>query len=149
MLTARFALNPEIWLSPLVIFGARWCILFNVIADASATPTELKLAAHNFNLRDWLLWKHFFIPTVFPDLLMGLAMAAGGSWNTSVMSEYVPRSDRTLVVAGLGSYIAETTAKGDSPRIVLGIVMMSLFVIGFNRSPWNRLYDITQGHTRL
>ncbi|MGL6157268.1 MAG: ABC transporter permease, partial [Ralstonia mannitolilytica] len=51
MLIARFALNPEIWLSPLMIFGTQWYILFNVIAGASSIPTELKLAARNFGLR--------------------------------------------------------------------------------------------------
>ena len=149
MLIARFALNPEIWLSPLMIFGTQWYILFNVIAGASAIPTELKLAARNFGLRGWLLWKRFLIPAVFPNLLTGLVTAAGGSWNASIVSEYVTWGDRTLVATGLGSYIAEMTSKGDFPRIALGIAVMSLFVVGFNRLLWNRLYDIAQERTRL
>ncbi|CAJ0792157.1 hypothetical protein LMG7141_02615 [Ralstonia condita] len=149
MLIARFALNPEIWLSPLMIFGTQWYILFNVIAGASGIPTELKLAARNFGLRGWLMWKRFLIPAVFPNLLTGLVTAAGGSWNASIVSEYVSWGDRTLVATGLGSYIAEMTAKGDFPRIALGIAVMSLFVVGFNRLLWNRLYDIAQERTRL
>lgn len=149
MLIARFALNPEIWLSPLMIFGTQWYILFNVIAGASSIPTELKLAARNFGLRGWLMWKRFLIPAVFPNLLTGLVTAAGGSWNASIVSEYVSWGDRTLTATGLGSYIAEMTAKGDFPRIALGIGVMSLFVVGFNRLLWNRLYDIAQERTRL
>jgi ABC-type anion transport system duplicated permease subunit len=30
-----FALNPDIWLSPLMILGTQWYILFNVIAGAT------------------------------------------------------------------------------------------------------------------
>ena len=149
MLIARFSLNPEIWLSPLMIFGTQWYILFNVIAGATGIPTELRLAARNFGLRGWLLWKRFLIPAVFPNLLTGLVTAAGGSWNASIVSEYVTWGDRTLVATGLGSYIAEMTSKGDFPRIALGIVVMSLFVVGFNRLLWNRLYDIAQERTRL
>lgn len=149
MLIARFALNPEIWLSPLMIFGTQWYILFNVIAGASSIPTELKLAARNFGLRGWLMWKRFLIPAVFPNLLTGLVTAAGSSWNASIVSEYVSWGDRTLTATGLGSYIAEMTAKGDFPRIALGIGVMSLFVVGFNRLLWNRLYDIAQERTRL
>ena len=149
MLIARFALNPEIWLSPLMIFGTQWYILFNVIAGATGIPTELKLAARNFGLRGWLMWKRFLIPAVFPNLLTGLVTAAGGSWNASIVSEYVTWGDRTLVATGLGSYIAEMTSKGDFPRIALGIAVMSLFVVGFNRLLWNRLYDIAQERTRL
>ncbi|WP_211950726.1 ABC transporter permease [Cupriavidus yeoncheonensis] len=149
MLIVRFGLNPEIWLSPLLIFGTQWYILFNVVAGASGIPTELKLAARNFGLRGWLLWKRFLIPAVFPSLLTGLVTAAGGSWNASIVAEYVTWGDRTLVATGLGSYIAETTARGDFPRIALGIAVMALFVVGFNRLLWNRLYQLAQERTRL
>ncbi|KAI3609703.1 ABC transporter, permease protein (cluster 10, nitrate/sulfonate/bicarbonate) [Cupriavidus necator H850] len=149
MLIVRFGLNPEIWLSPLLIFGTQWYILFNVVAGASGIPTELKLAARNFGLRGWLLWKRFLIPAVFPSLLTGLVTAAGGSWNASIVSEYVTWGDRTIVATGLGSYIAETTARGDFPRIALGIGVMALFVVGFNRLLWNRLYQLAQERTRL
>jgi NitT/TauT family transport system permease protein len=149
MLIARFSLNPEIWLSPLMIFGTQWYILFNVVAGASGIPTELKLAARNFGLRGWLMWKRFLIPAVFPSLLTGLVTAAGGSWNASIVSEYVTWGDRTLVATGLGSYIAEMTAKGDFPRIALGIGVMAVFVVGFNRLLWNRLYQLAQERTRL
>ncbi|MCL1617910.1 ABC transporter permease [Ralstonia pseudosolanacearum] len=149
MLIARFSLNPEIWLSPLMIFGTQWYILFNVIAGASSIPVELRLAARNFGLRGWLKWKRFLVPAVFPSLLTGLVTAAGGSWNASIVSEYVSWGDRTLVATGLGSYIAEMTAKGDFPRIALGIGVMSLFVVGFNRLLWNRLYEVAQERTRL
>jgi NitT/TauT family transport system permease protein len=35
-------LNPNIWLSPLMVLGTQWYILFNVIAGASAFPTDLQ-----------------------------------------------------------------------------------------------------------
>lgn len=146
---ARLGLNPEIWLSPLMIFGTQWYILFNVVAGASGIPTELRLAARNFGLRGWLMWKRFLIPAVFPSLLTGLVTAAGGSWNASIVSEYVTWGDHTLVATGLGSYIAEMTSKGDFPRIALGICVMAVFVVGFNRLLWNRLYQLAQERTRL
>ena len=149
MAIVKFGLNPEIWLSPLMIFGTQWYILFNVVAGASGIPTELRLAARNFGLKGWLLWRRFLIPAVFPSLLTGLVTAAGGSWNASIVSEYVTWGDRTLVATGLGSYIAEMTARGDFPRIALGIGVMALFVVGFNRLLWNRLYDLAQSRTRL
>jgi len=149
MAIVKFGLNPEIWLSPLMIFGTQWYILFNVVAGASGIPTELRLAARNFGLKGWLLWRRFLVPAVFPSLLTGLVTAAGGSWNASIVSEYVTWGDRTLVATGLGSYIAEMTSRGDFPRIALGIVVMALFVVGFNRLLWSRLYEIAQTRTRL
>ena len=45
VLIVRFHLNPEIWLSPLMILGTQWYILFNVIAGAAALPTDFSRAA--------------------------------------------------------------------------------------------------------
>jgi NitT/TauT family transport system permease protein len=51
----HFQLNPNIWLSPLMILGTQWYILFNVIAGARAIPGDLRDAAENFRVsgRPW------------------------------------------------------------------------------------------------
>ena len=41
-------LNPNIRLSPLMVLGTQWYILFNVIAGASAFPTDLREASTLF-----------------------------------------------------------------------------------------------------
>jgi NitT/TauT family transport system permease protein len=43
-LIVHYGLNPNVWLSPLMILGTQWYILFNVIAGASAFPTDLREA---------------------------------------------------------------------------------------------------------
>ena len=45
-----------------------------------------------------------------------------------------------LVAHGLGAYIAQATDDGDTAKIVLGVVVMALFVVGFNRLLWRPLY---------
>src|SRR5437868_13244084 len=50
-------LNPDIWLSPLMILGTQWYILFNVIAGASAIPSELRDVGTNLQIRGWLWWR--------------------------------------------------------------------------------------------
>jgi NitT/TauT family transport system permease protein len=47
----NFDLNPDIWLSPLIILGTQWYILFNVIAGTMAYPTDFREAATNFRMR--------------------------------------------------------------------------------------------------
>ena len=41
---ATYHLNPDIWLSPLIVLGTQWYILFNVIAGASVFPSDLSEA---------------------------------------------------------------------------------------------------------
>jgi NitT/TauT family transport system permease protein len=140
----HWQLNPDIWLSPLMIFGTQWYILFNVIAGASNIPTELRYAAQNLGLSGWLRWRRFLIPAVFPSFVTGAITASGGSWNASIVAEYVSWGDTTLQARGLGSYIAHMTAIGDFPRIALGIGVMSVFVMGLNHFVWRRLYRLAE-----
>ncbi|MGK5013087.1 ABC transporter permease [Janthinobacterium sp. MDB2-8] len=133
-------LNPNIWLSPLMVFGTQWYILFNVVAGASTIPNELRLAADNLGLKGWLKWKRVYLPAVFPAYITGAITASGGSWNASIVAEYVTWGKTTLVADGLGSYIKQMTDAGDFHRIALGIGVMCVFVMLLNRFFWRKLY---------
>ncbi|MGM9515126.1 ABC transporter permease [Roseateles sp. DB2] len=138
----HWKLDPDWWLSPLMVFGTQWYILFNVIAGASGIPGELRFAAQNLGLKGWLKWRRYLLPAVFPSFVTGAITASGGSWNASIVAEYVSWGDTTLRAQGLGSYIAEMTARGDFPRIALGIGVMCVFVMGLNHFVWRRLYRL-------
>ena len=142
-------LNPNWWLSPLMILGTQWYILFNVIAGASQMPGELRYAADNFQVRGWLWWRRVALPGVFPFYVTGAITASGGSWNAAIVAEIASWGTTQVKAAGLGSYIAEATAAGDYHRIVLGISMMSLFVVVINRMFWRPLYYYAERKFRL
>ncbi len=144
VLLVRWKLNPDVWLSPLMVFGTQWYILFNVIAGASTVPTELRYASQNLGLSGWLKWKRYLLPAVFPSFVTGAITASGGSWNASIVAEYVSWGSTTLEAHGLGSYIARMTAVGDFPRIALGIGVMCVFVMGLNHFVWRRLYRLAE-----
>jgi NitT/TauT family transport system permease protein len=142
-------LDPNIWLSPLMVLGTQWYILFNVIAGASAFPTDLREAATLYQLRTVQWWRDVILPGIFPYYVTGALTASGGSWNASIVAEVASWGDTHLKAAGLGAYIAEATEKGDHPRVVLGIVVMSVFVVAFNRIVWRPLYRLSERRFRL
>jgi NitT/TauT family transport system permease protein len=137
----HLGLNPDIWLSPLMVFGTQWYILFNVVAGASTLSNDLRRAAANLGLKGWLKWKRIYLPAVFPSYVTGAITASGGSWNASIVAEYVTWGKTTLVAHGLGSYVKQMTDAGDFPRIALGIGVMCIFVMTINRFVWSRLYQ--------
>jgi len=141
--------NPNIWLSPLMVLGTQWYILFNVIAGASAFPTDLREAALVYRLRSWTWWRRVMLPGIFPYYVTGALTASGGSWNASIVAEMASWGSTHLKAFGLGSYIAEATTAGDLPRVVLGIAVMSLFVTVFNRALWRPLYVFAGRRLRL
>jgi NitT/TauT family transport system permease protein len=149
VLILRFGLDPEIWLSPLMILGTQWYILFNVIAGTTTLPVELRLAAQNLAVRRLLWWRRVMLPAIFPAYVTGAVTAAGGSWNASIVSEIVQWGDTTLTATGIGAYIARTTAEGDGGRIALGIGVLCLYVLAFNRLLWRRVYNLAAERLRL
>ncbi len=135
-----FHANADIWLSPLMLIGTQWYILFNVIAGAAAFPGDLKEASTNFRIRGALWWRRVIIPGILPYFVTGAITASGGAWNASIVAEVASWGHHALAARGLGAYIAQATAAGDTPRVVLGVAVMSAFVIGFNRILWRPLY---------
>jgi NitT/TauT family transport system permease protein len=142
-------LNPNIWLSPLMILGTQWYILFNVVAGAVAIPAELRAAGANFRVRGWLWWRRIALPAVLPYYVTGAITASGGSWNASIVAEVASWGDQHLEAYGLGAYIAQQTDAGDFHHIVLGIAVMSLFVVVINRVFWRPLYLYAERKFRL
>jgi NitT/TauT family transport system permease protein len=142
-------LTPDIWLSPLIILGTQWYILFNVIAGASVIPTDMREAAAMFGVRGLQWWRRVAIPAIFPYYVTGALTASGGSWNASIVAEAVSWGNRHIEAFGLGSYIADATAAGDYPRVALGVAVMSVFVLTFNRLVWRPMYAFAERRLRL
>ena len=149
VLILRYSLNPDIWLSFLIIFGTQWYILFNVVGGASAFPHDLREVAANFRIHglDW--WLEVILPGIFPYYVTGALTASGGSWNAAIVAEYVKWGNDTVKAHGIGAYIATATAAGDYPKIVLGVGVMSVFVILFNRFLWRPLSRFAERRLRL
>ncbi|MEP6828765.1 MAG: ABC transporter permease subunit, partial [Rhizomicrobium sp.] len=141
--------NPDIWLSPLMVLGTQWYILFNVIAGASTMPQELRDAADNFGVRGWLWWKRVALPAVFPYYVTGAITASGGAWNASIVAEVASWGTRTLRAHGLGAYIADAVSMGDFRKVVLGTAVMSFFVVVVNRILWRPLYWYAERKFRM
>ena len=142
-------LRPDIWLSPLMILGTQWYILFNVIAGAAALPTELRQVSANLGVKGWLWWRKVALPGVLPYYVTGAITASGGSWNAAQVAEFVNWGHTQIEARGLGSYIATATAAGRFNRIVLGVAVMSLFVVALNRLFWRPLYYYAERRYRL
>ncbi|HEY2063136.1 MAG TPA: sulfonate ABC transporter permease, partial [Amycolatopsis sp.] len=70
--------------------------------------------------------------------------AAGGAWNASIVAEVVSYHGTTLTATGLGAYIKNATGSGNAAQILIGVAVMSLYVVGLNRLFWRRLYALAE-----
>ncbi len=145
----HFHLSPDIWLTPLMILGTQWYILFNVVAGAAAFPGDLCEASSNFRVGGWLWWRKVMLPGIFPHYVTGAIAASGGSWNAAIVAEVAAWGDTKLTAHGLGAYIAQATERGDMARVLLGVVLMSAFVVTLNRIVWRPLHAYAQRRLTL
>jgi NitT/TauT family transport system permease protein len=143
-LIISYDLNKDIWLSPLMILGTQWYVLFNVIAGTASIPEEQKYAVMSLGVSRWLWWRRFILPALLPHLVTGAMTATGGAWNASIISEAINWGHIQLYATGLGSYIAYNTRIGDSANMALGIVIMCFYVLIINRIFWQPLYHYSQ-----
>jgi NitT/TauT family transport system permease protein len=142
ILIMKYDLNKNIWTAPLMILGTQWYILFNVIAGVHSIPKEIFLTTAMLRVKGLLWWKRVILPAIFPYYVTGAMTAAGGCWNASIVAEVVKWGNNTITAIGLGCYITENTTIGDFPRIALGISIMSIYVIIFNKLLWRKLYQL-------
>jgi NitT/TauT family transport system permease protein len=128
----------------LLLLGTQWYVLFNVIAGASAVPSDLKEAMDNLGVHGWERWRRMIIPAIFPAYVTGAITAAGGAWNATIVAEFVVYNRHQLVASGLGSFITQATATNNFHAIIAGILVMSVYVTGLNALLWRRLYAIAE-----
>jgi NitT/TauT family transport system permease protein len=128
----------------LMLLGTQWYILFNVIAGATAVPTDLREAAHSYRLPLRLRFRTLYLPAVFPYLVTGWVTAAGGAWNASIVAEYVTSKGTVLTTNGLGAQISRAAERADFPHLAASVMVMAAIVVLFNRTVWKRFYTFAE-----
>jgi NitT/TauT family transport system permease protein len=133
----------------LMLLGTQWYILFNVIAGATAIPSDLKEVAKLYKFSRWQRWKIVILPGIFPYLVTGLVTASGGAWNASIIAEYFHLKDRTLQTLGLGAQISAASDHGQFSILLLATIIMSLMVVTVNRLVWRPMFRLAETKFRL
>jgi NitT/TauT family transport system permease protein len=133
----------------LMLLGTQWYILFNVIAGASALPTDLKEVCSVFRFSRWERWRRLILPGIFPYLITGFVTASGGAWNASILAEYFHLKGQTFSTTGLGAVVSGAADRGNYPVLLVATMLMALIVLTTNRLVWRRLYTLASTRFRL
>jgi len=133
----------------LLLLGTQWYILFNVIAGASAIPSDLKEVCETFHLSKIQRWRKLILPAIFPYLITGFVTASGGAWNASIIAEYFRFRNQTFSITGLGAVISRATDAGNFPVLLAATIVISAMVVTVNRLIWRRLYALASTRFKL
>jgi len=133
----------------LLLLGTQWYLLFNVIAGASAIPTDLKEVCDVFHFGRVERWRRLLLPGIFPYLVTGFVTASGGAWNASIVAEYFRFQGHTYSITGLGATISHATDSGNFRLLLAATVVMATLVVTVNRLVWRRLYGLASTKFKL
>jgi NitT/TauT family transport system permease protein len=133
----------------LMVLGTQWYILFNVIAGATAIPTDLKEVCYLFHLGKVDRWRKLLLPAIFPYLITGFVTASGGAWNASIIAEYFRFQGQTISTTGLGAVISHATDNGNVRMLLAATILMAAIVVTINRLVWRRLYALASTMYKL
>lgn len=133
----------------LMMFGAQWYLLFNVMSGIAGVPPHLVEFARTTGMSTFGIIRRVYLPAAFPPILTGLITAAGGAWNVSIVAELVVLNGNTYVADGLGSYITQSAAQTKYPELVAAVAVMVILIVIVNRLFWARLYDLAETKYRL
>ena len=132
-----------------MLLGTQWYILFNVIAGASAIPTDLKEVCSIFHMSKFERWRRLLLPAIFPYLITGFVTASGGAWNASIVAEYSTIQHKTYSTIGLGAIISRATASNNVAMLLGATVVMAALVVTVNRLFWRRMYGLASTRYKL
>jgi NitT/TauT family transport system permease protein len=133
----------------LLLLGTQWYILFNVIAGASAIPTDLKEVCNLYRMSRTERWRKLYMPGIFPYLITGFVTASGGAWNASIVAEYSKIQGKTYSTVGLGAVISRATDAGNFAVLLGATVVMAATVVTVNRLFWRRMYGLASTRYKL
>jgi NitT/TauT family transport system permease protein len=133
----------------LLLLGTQWYILFNVIAGASAIPSDLKEVCAVFQFGKIEKWRELLLPAIFPYLITGLVTASGGAWNATIVAEYFHFHGQTYSITGLGAVISAASDHGNSRVLIAATLVMAAMVVTINRLVWRKLYVLSANKYKL
>src|SRR5277367_4405043 len=133
----------------LLLLGTQWYLLFNVIAGATAIPTDLKEVCNVYSFERRDRWRQLFLTGIFPFLITGFVTASGGAWNASIIAEYFHFRGHTYMTTGLGAVISNATDTGNFRVLLAATIVMAAMVVAINRLLWRRMYNLATTRFKL
>src|SRR5499427_2216497 len=104
-----------------------WNMTFSVYQSLRTVPAELIEAARMYHLSPWRRFWRLEVPHAIPSLVWNMMMSVSGGWFFVVASEAITVSGQSILLPGVGSYIA--TAIGERSLAAIGWAILVMFVV--------------------
>jgi NitT/TauT family transport system permease protein len=120
-----------------------WNMVFSLIGGLRSIPTDIKAAAHVFNITKFACFKKILLPASVPYLVTGSILAWAQGWNIIIVAEvlhtYIPGGTAAQDLFGIGSMLVNAAAGSQQGLFVAAIVAMVIGIGLINFFVWQKL----------
>src|SRR4030095_6966144 len=105
-----------------------WNMTFSLYQSLRTVPVELIEASRMYHLSAWQRFWRLEVPHAIPGLVWNMMMSVSGGWFFVVASEAITVSGQTIMLPGVGSYIATAIEQRDLGAIAYAVLMMLVVI---------------------
>src|SRR5712675_169766 len=110
-----------------------WNMTFSLYQSLRTVPVELIEAARMYHLSAWQRFWRLEVPHAVPSLIWNMMMSVSGGWFFVVASEAITVSGQTIMLPGIGSYIATAIAERDLGAIGYAVLVMLVVILLYDQ----------------
>ena len=110
-----------------------WNMTFSVYQSLRTVPMELIEAARMYHLSPWRRFWRLEVPHAIPSLVWNMMMSVSGGWFFVVASEAITVSGQSILLPGVGSYIATAIAQRDLAAIGWAVLVMFVVILLYDQ----------------
>ena len=97
-----------------------WNMTFSFYQSLRTVPRDLDEVSRGFHLTNWQRFWKLEVPFSMPGLIWNMMMSMSGGWFFVVASEAITVGNRTIVLPGIGAYLAAAIGERNLQRDRLG-----------------------------
>src|SRR5438270_4644914 len=110
-----------------------WNMTFSLYQSFRTVPVELIEAARMYHLSPWQRFWRLEVPHGVPPLVWNMMMSVSGGWFFVVASEAITVSGQSILLPGVGSYIATAIAQRDLAAIGWAVLVMFVVILLYDQ----------------
>src|SRR6266404_5911134 len=110
-----------------------WNMTFSMYQSIRNVPKDLEEASQSFRLSGWQRFWRLDVPFAMPGLIWNTMMSMSGGWFFVVASEAITVGNTTVMLPGIGSYIALAIEQRNLAAIYWAIGTMAVVILIYDQ----------------
>src|SRR6516162_9826766 len=110
-----------------------WNMAFSFYQSLRTVPHDLDEAAQSMRLTAWMKFWRLEVPFAIPGLVWNMMMSMSGGWFFVVASEAIGVGSTTVMLPGIGSYIALAIQQKDLTAVYWAIAAMGIVILVYDQ----------------